>query len=82
MLNLTFSDNIETKKFILEVFNKTIDADGFIIDIQTKKRIIDSEGQQITIDEFGGIVNGSEIFFKNNIISLVDLYTNVLSKRK
>lgn len=80
MLNITFSDNKETKLFILDILDKATDEDGYIIEKGTQNRVIDADGQFLTLSEFGGVKNGSEIFFKDDIVSLVSFYQKYLVK--
>ena len=80
MINFTFDNNFNTKKFILGIFDKTIDEEGYIIEKESKKRILGSNGQEITVAEFGSIKNGSEIYVKSGIVSLVEFYEKYLTK--
>ena len=81
MLKITFSDNFKTKKFILSCFGKKITRkDDPILEEETGLEIISSDGQEITLNEFGGIKNGSEIYVKNDIVSLVGFYRKYLAK--
>lgn len=80
MLNIIFHDDLKTKKFILGLLNKTWDSEHYIIDKQSKERVIDSDGSYITVEEFGGVKKGSQIFVKNNIVSLVTFYDKYLAK--
>lgn len=80
MINFTFDNNFNTKKFTLGLFGKSIDDGGYIIEKESKKRILGSNGQEMTIAEFGGIKNGSEIYVKSDIVSLVEFYEKYLTK--
>lgn len=83
MIKLTFSNDKNTKKFLLSLFNKSVDKEGYIIEEGTNKRVISSDGDEIKLSEFGGIVKGSEIFIKNNIVSLIKYnQRNVLNRAK
>ena len=69
-ISLTFDKSV--KKEVLEVFDKTVNEEGIIIEKDSKQPVLSSEdGQEIHIDEFGGIAKGSEIFIKNDIVSLM-----------
>jgi len=74
MLNITFSNDPKTKKFILSIFNKTVNDEGTIIEKDTNRSVLDINGQEITIERLGGVSNGSEIYVKDDIVSLVDFY--------
>lgn len=80
MINFTFENNPSTKKFILGLFSKTTDDEGYIIEKESKKRILGTNGQEITIKEFGVIKNGSEIYAKSDIVSLVEFFDKYLAK--
>lgn len=64
-----------SKKKILEIMNKDIDSDGFIIERGSNpiQRVLTKEGEEIKITEFAGVRKGSEIFIKNDINSILDL---------
>ena len=61
-LRVTFSRN--NVKDVLEIFNKLIDEDGFIIDKDTKERILTNDLEPIKWEELGFILPGSEVFIK------------------
>jgi hypothetical protein len=82
MIQFTFDNNFNTKKFILGIFGKDIDDEGYIIEREGNKRILGYNGQEMTVDEFGGIKNGSEIYVKSDIVSLVGFYEKYLSETK
>ena len=65
---VVFDDSSAT--FELEAFNKVIDADGYIIDANTKERVTTPNGEELTLKEFGGIVKGKKnemVFLKKGI---------------
>ncbi len=69
---LTFDDSV--KEEILDVFGKTIDSDGFIVEKDNiKQRVLSEDGQEVNINEFGGLRKGSEVFIKKDLISLMRL---------
>lgn len=80
MINFTFENNLDTKRFILGLFGKSVDDETYIIEKESRKRILGFNGQEMTITEFGGIKNGSEIYVKNDIVSLVGFYEKYLAK--
>lgn len=69
MLKITFDNNRETKKFILSLLDKNLNDDEVIID-KNGSPVIDIDGSEITLDQFGLVASGSEIFVKDNIVSL------------
>jgi hypothetical protein len=74
MIQINFANDEHTKGFILSLFSKLIDGEGFIIERDSRKRVLSSDGDEIKIDEFGGVTNGSEIYLKNNVVSLINFY--------
>ena len=81
MLNISFEKNQKTKKFVLSFFGKDVDAENYIIESDTHQRDLSSNGQEITLDRFGGIKNGSEIYVKDDIVSIVDFYERFLAEK-
>jgi hypothetical protein len=69
---VTFEES--AKKQILSFFDKTVDEEGFIVEISDHtQRVITPEGEEIKLEEFAGIRKGSEIFIKSDLPSLFDL---------
>ena len=62
------------KKDILEILDKTTDADGTIVEKDNpSQKVLTFEGDEITLEEFGGVQKGSQVFIRNNLISLIRL---------
>lgn len=68
--DITFGSS--ASETVLEQFGKTVDDDGYIINEETGERVTTRQGEEIRIEEFGGIGKGSEIFVKNNFNSASD----------
>ena len=64
--------DISAKKQILAYFDKMI-KDKFIIEKNSKDKVLSFDGNEILSKEFGGIVIGSEIYIKSDIDSIVKL---------
>lgn len=63
-----------SKRDVLSFLNKTLDNDGFIVEKDNpEQRVLTFDGQEISLDEFGGVQKGSEVFIKNNLVSLMRL---------
>jgi len=70
--NVTFSK--EAKKDILNLYGKTIDKEGFIVEIDNQnQRVLTPKGEEIHIEEWAGIIKGSEEFIKSDTFSLIEL---------
>lgn len=69
---LTFTES--AKRGVLDLLDKTIDDDGMIVEKDNpKQRVLSFEGQEISLEEFGGVQRGSEVFVSDNVISLMRL---------
>ena len=69
---ITFDEAV--KKEILDILNKSVDKDDLIVEKDNpNQRVLTFDGEEITLDEFGGVQRGSEVFIKNDIISLMRL---------
>ena len=80
---ITFDTELQTE--ILSWFGKTIDSEEFIIDTKSKRRVLTSDGEEITLNEFAGIgmdTNGREQYFKNDLPSLLKLLTEVAKNKE
>ena len=61
-----------SKEFILRALGKSLDPDGFIIEMKTQKRVLTPDGEPLHINDFGGVRKGSEIFFKKDLPSILN----------
>jgi hypothetical protein len=69
MKSITFDK--DSKEFILKALGKSIDDDGFVVDGSNKK-VPSIDGTPFTVDEFAGVVKGSEIYIKSDVVSLIE----------
>ena len=71
-IKLTFDES--TKQEILDFINKSVNDEGFIVEKHTpEQKVLTVDGEEISIEEFGGVQKGSEVFIKNDIVSLIRL---------
>lgn len=69
---ITFDKNV--KREVLDILNKSVDKDDLIVEKDNPtQRVLTFDGEDITLEEFGGVQRGSEVFIKNDIISLMRL---------
>jgi len=57
---------------VLCAFGKTIDKDGYLAESTNGRRVLSRDGQEIKESEWGGIVKGSEVYLKSDIVSLIN----------
>jgi hypothetical protein len=63
------------RKNIFDFLGKTTDQDGYLVEKNDPhQRVLTQEGEEIHESQFGGVRKGSEIFFKSDIVSLINLY--------
>lgn len=64
----------EVKKEILELLDKDVDEKGIIIEKdKPEQKVLTIEGEEISFEKFGGVRKGSEVFIKDNLVSLIKL---------
>ena len=72
MIKIVFSK--EAKLEVLNLLNKNIDKDSLIVEKDNpSQKVLTFEGEEIHFDQFGGVQKGSEVFIKNNLVSLIRL---------
>ncbi len=72
IINIAFSK--EAKKDVLELYDKTIDDEGFIVEKKNPtQKVLTPKGEEIHISEWAGIRKGSEAFIKSDVFSLIEL---------
>ena len=70
----TLSFDKQVKTDILDLYGKTIDEEGFIVEKENlKQKVLTPKGEEIHVDEWAGIMKGSEIFIKSDAFSLIEL---------
>ncbi|MBU0662702.1 MAG: hypothetical protein ABH854_00585 [Candidatus Diapherotrites archaeon] len=69
---ITFDKN--ARKDILDLLDKTVDEDGLIVEKEKpEQKVLTFDGEEISLEEFGGVKRGSEVFIKDNLVSLIRL---------
>ena len=69
---VTFTE--ESKSDILELFGKTLDDEGYIVEIENlNQRVLTPKGEEIHISEWAGVMKGSEAFVKSDTFSLIEI---------
>lgn len=64
----------DAKEVILSFFDKIVDDDGFIVEKDNPtQKILTPDGEEMSLEEFAGIRKGSEIFFKSDLPSMIEL---------
>ena len=58
-------------KTVLSFFGKSTDEGQFIIESDTKKRVLSFDGTEVCLKNFGGIMIGSEVYIKSDIDSVI-----------
>ena len=69
---ITFGSSL--KKEVLNAFGKDINRDNVIVEKDNPEQIVPAfDGGELTLDDFGGIKKGSELFIRRNFVSLMEL---------
>lgn len=69
---ITFTPDL--KRFILDALDKSVDAENFIVEKSAPtQRVVTPEGEEVKLDEFGGVRKGSMIFIKSGLVSMIKL---------
>lgn len=68
--------NESTKDFVLSLFDKSIDDEGYIIENSTNNRVLTPSGDEVHINSFAGFTPGSEIILTKDLPSLLQYANN------
>lgn len=72
MQKINFDKN--AKEEILNILGKAVNTEGIIVEKENpSQKVLTFDGEEISLEEFGGIQKGSEVFIKNNLVSLIRL---------
>ena len=70
--NIRFDDS--AKKDMLKLFGKEVDEEGFIVEADNpEQRVLTPYGEEIQLEDWGGVRKGSETFIKKDVFSLIRL---------
>jgi hypothetical protein len=62
------------RKELLDAFDMTTDEQGYIVERSNpKKRVLTPTGDEVKLENLAGIKNGSLLFFKTDLPSLIEL---------
>lgn len=75
-MNTIIFDSSLKETIITKGLKKEINDEGNIIDTQTQEEVLSPEGTPIHFQDLGIFENGSEIFIKDDIVSLMDYLNN------
>lgn len=67
---LTFDE--EATDFVLSMFDKEVDEEGYIVESETGDRVLTPEGTEIRAEDLGVIAKGSQEFVEDNFVSLLN----------
>jgi hypothetical protein len=71
-MNLRITFDASARDFILDAFGK-VARDGFIVEkSKPSQKVLTPRGEEIPVREFAGVRQGSVIFVKSDIVSLVE----------
>lgn len=62
------------RNYILQIFNKATDEEGYIVEKDNPtQRVLGTDGEGILINKFAGVTKGSDIFLRSDLASLIEL---------
>ena len=67
---ITFRPSAAEK--VLEKFGKEVDEEGYIVDQETQERVESNLNNEVTIDNFGGVGKGSQVFLEKDYVSVAE----------
>ena len=71
-MKITFDKAI--KKDILLLLDKVVNEDDSVVEKDNpNQKVLAFDGQELTLEEFGGVQKGSEVFIKQDLVSLMRL---------
>jgi len=64
----------KARKDVLELLDKAVNEEGLIVEKSNpSQKVLTFDGEEISLKEFGGVQKGSEVFIKDNVVSLIKL---------
>jgi len=72
MKTITFESSENAKRVILALIGKKVDEDGYVVEISSGDRVVTPHNEELTLENFAGVRPGSEVFFTNDLPSLLE----------
>ena len=72
MKTVVFDNSNEAKLVVLALLGYSVDAEGFVIDNSRGDRAVTPNNEELTLSNFTGVRPGSEVFFTNDLPSLLE----------
>lgn len=73
---ITFEKSL--REFVLEAFGVTKDPEGLLVEADNPdQKVLTKDGKEIEFEKFGGVRKGSEIFIRDDIVSLIQFCDDV-----
>lgn len=77
-----FDSHDKSRRLVLDAFGKTVAKNGIIAEAQNPNQpVLTPHGDEIALDEFGGVVRGSTVFLKSDIDSVIEAVDRLSTKR-
>lgn len=73
MQNNTITFAPAAKLYVLGLLGKAVDNEGFIIEKSSRKRVITPDGDEVPLENFGGVHKGSMVFVKSDLVSIIQM---------
>lgn len=62
------------KRDILDLLGKAVNDEDLIVEKgNPRQKVLTFDGEELSLEEFGGVQKGSEVFIKDNLVSLIRL---------
>ena len=72
MKTITFDGSDSAKRVILALTGKTVDLEGYVVEIASGERVVTPQNEELTLENFAGVRPGSEVFITNDLPSLLE----------
>jgi len=74
----TITFDKSARQDILKMFNKDVDAEGYIVEKDNPtQRVLSPDGEEVKLNQFVAVAKGSQLFFKSDLLSLLKLSDKV-----
>ncbi|HEU5187413.1 MAG TPA: hypothetical protein VFT87_02825 [Candidatus Saccharimonadales bacterium] len=72
MKTITFDGSESAKRVILALTGKTVDSEGYVVEVVSGERVVTPHNEELTLENFAGVRPGSEVFITNDLPSLLE----------
>ena len=73
MIDNSITFQPEARNYVLNLLGKAVDEEGYVIEKDSRERVVTPDGDEVQVSEFAGVHKGSMVFVKKDLASVLQM---------